>query len=121
MYCAISFIKVVHLDRENAATGFLPSALACFNPLGKEEHLCNQFVVDATALCCLPFVMYVAWIHRSILAVGRWGGETQKKGGRVVHWRMPVANIDVELHSSSTGVCTSQKCHADNVPLVNVR
>ena len=47
------------------------------------------------------------------------GAETQKKGGMVVHWRMPVTKIEVELHSSSTGVCTSQKCHADNVPLVN--
>ena len=45
--------------------------------------------------------------------------ETQK-GGRVVHWRMPVTKTKVELHSSSTGVCTSQNCHADNVPLVNV-
>ena len=55
---------------------------------------------------------------------GGWEGqgdtEDGKKGRRVVQWRMPVTKIEVELHSSSTGVCTSQKCYADNALPVKV-
>ena len=55
---------------------------------------------------------------------GGWEGqgdtEDGKKGRRVVQWRMPVTKIKVELHSSSTGVCTSQKCYADNALPVKV-
>ena len=60
--------------------------------------------------------------------MGGWGGgwegqkdtEDGKKGRRVVQWRMPATKIEVELHSSSTGVCASQKCYADNALPVKV-
>ena len=55
---------------------------------------------------------------------GGWEGqgdtEDGKKGRRVVQWRMPVTKIELELHSSITGVCTRQKCYADNALPVKV-
>ena len=41
--------------------------------------------------------------HVWLCVGGRRGRETQK-GRRVVHWRMPVTNIEVELPSSSIQV-----------------
>ena len=64
--------------------------------------------------CRVSGVAVCGWVRGSV------GGAGRHMGKRVVQWRMHVTKIEAELHSSSTGVCTSQKCHADNVPLVNV-